>query len=172
MTPLISGLAKRRDFIRRIDLAITILLSIFQECSREPYRLFQESCGIHRDRLNLPRAMRFCREFLKPRKKCILKAQTFNMLRKIEKNSQKSFEKPKGPNWRARCPLACPWRAKKGDDFLTSFLMQNIKKMNGNPLETLKNFQNKNFEVSVPKNVKGGPLGFLNIHSVAKFHNN
>ena len=51
-----------------------------------------------------------------------------------------------------------------------------FKIVKGDPLETFKNFgkrSKKRFlnNVPVPKNVKGDPLRFFNIHSVAKYRN-
>ena len=48
-----------------------------------------------------------------------------------------------------------------------------MEKMKGEPLETIKIFSQKRKlkilnKVTVPKNVKKGPSGFLNIHFVAK----
>ena len=53
--------------------------------------------------------------------------------------------------------------------FLTTILLQNFKKLKGDPLESLENFRKKmrNFNSPiVPKNLKKGPFGVFNIRSL------
>ena len=54
---------------------------------------------------------------------------------KVSKNSKyQTHEKPKRPNWRARCPLAGPRRARRGthSQFLTSIVAKH-QKIEGGP---------------------------------------
>ena len=91
------------------------------------------------------------------------------VLKKLEiSNSQKEYqthEKPKRPNWRARCPLARAPDVLQGGPFwiFQQPLLQNIKKLKGHPLGIF--FSKK---LIMPKKLKGGPLGFFNIFSVTK----
>ena len=70
-----------------------------------------------------------------------------------------------GPNWRAGGPLAYPRRAKRDtfSDFLTSIFAKH-QKIEGGPFRDF--FPES---LTMPKTTeKGDPLGFFNIHSVAK----
>ena len=83
----------------------------------------------------------------------------------MSKNSKyQTHEKPKR---RIRCSLAqAPGALKEGSFRIFQHpLLQNIKKLKGE-----KTLENKNFSESLtmPKKLKGGPLGFFNIHSVAE----
>ena len=74
-------------------------------------------------------------------------------------NTQKN-----GPSGAPGSASASPWRAERGTlPKLSTFLSQNIKKLKGEKFL----FSEKN--LTVPKKTeRGDPLGFSNIHSVAK----
>ena len=72
----------------------------------------------------------------------------------------------KWTKWRAGPASASPWRAKRGTrPKLSTFLLQ----LKGDPSEKKQIFE-KN--VTMPKNWKGDPLGFLNTQSVVKHQRN
>ena len=97
------------------------------------------------------------------------KAQKQQKHMKVSKNSKyQTHEKPKRPDWRARCPLArVPGTLKGGTlpHFLTSIVAKH-QKIEG---ETLwwKKFRKK-YSHNAKKTERGDPLGFFNIHSVPK----
>ena len=74
-----------------------------------------------------------------------------------------TFEKPKRSNW----------RAKKGTiwHFLTFFLLQNIKKNEGESFGDIENEISEQSH-SAKKCKRGNRWGFFNIHSVAKYQKN
>ena len=71
----------------------------------------------------------------------------------------------KWTEWRAGAASASPWRAKRGTLPESSTYLSQLK---GGPFGEKTNFR----KLSMPKNWKGEPLGFLNTHFVVKCQRN